>query len=109
MQIILWGLAIYCAVKFVLFSGYVLEGLRHYLGSGSLSKLAIVLMYISAIVIMYSLVFDYIREGAEPSNEFWMVFALKIGAIVFSFGWFWIVGKAVMLESDKMVDRILNR
>jgi hypothetical protein len=58
---------------------------------------------------MYSLVFDYIREGVEPSNEFWMVFVLKIGAIVFSFGWFWIVGKAVMLESDKMVDRILNR
>jgi hypothetical protein len=110
MQIILWGLAIYCAVQFLLFSGYVLEGLRYYIKNKPFSNLVLTLMYISAIVIMYSLVFDYVKiENAEESGKFWMLFILKIGSIVVSFGWFWLVGKAVLLEADKFTERILKR
>ena len=110
MQIILWGLAIYCAVQFLLFSGYVLEGLRYYIKNKPFSNLVLTLMYISAFIIMYSLAFDYVEiEDTNEPSKFWILFILKIGSIVISFGWFWLVGKAVLLEADKFTDRVLKR
>lgn len=110
MQIILWLLAIYCGVKFILFSDYVLEGLQYHFGSRSFSKFLLTLMYIGSIIVMYTMVLDYIKEEDvnNLSNEFWMWFIVKMGSIGIIFGWFHSVGKVLLKEQDKIRDGIFN-
>ena len=110
MQIILWLLAIYCGVKFTLFSDYVLEGIQYYFGSRSFSKFLLVLMYIGAIIVMYTMVLDYVKEADvnNLSNDFCMWFIVKIGGIGLVFSWFHSVGKVLLREQDKIRDGIFN-
>lgn len=110
MQIILWLLAIYFGVKFILFSGYVLEGIQYYFGSRSFSKFLLALMYIGSVVVMYTMVFDYVKEKDvnDLSTEFWMWFIVKIGGIGLVFSWFYHVGKILLKEQDKIHDEIFN-
>ena len=110
MQIILWLLSIYCAVRFILFSDYVLEGIQYYFRDRSFSKFLLTLMYIGSVVVIYTMVLDYVKEEDvnNLSNEFWMWFIVKMGSIGIIFGWFYSVGKVLLREQDKIRGRIFN-
>jgi dipeptide/tripeptide permease len=110
MQIILWAIAIYCAVKFLLFSGYALEGLQYYVKSRRLSKVLLTIMYLGFIVSLYSLTLDYVHEedSENLSLHFWLLFALKFGGYAFGLWWFYFIGKLVLWEEDKRFRKSKN-
>jgi hypothetical protein len=110
MQIISWLLAIYFAVKFILFSEYVLVGIQFYFRNRMFSKILLGLLYLCALALMYSLVIDYIKEpdANNLSVKFWMWLLIKLGGMTMVFSWFFETGKILLAEQDKIGEDIYN-